>query len=83
MASSSMAAKRIEEEERSKPVWGMITKSAVMISRTCSTLNTMALSLTKILPVSEVNKLGSSSLMSRIGTPSLNFCTEDDSTFRN
>lgn len=74
MASSSMEAKRMEWDDRSKPVWGMMTKSAVMMRRTCSTLNTMALSLTRILPVSDVSRFGSRSRMSRMGTPSRNFC---------
>ena len=74
MASSSMTANRVDRDDCSKPVCGMMTQSAVIISRTCSTLNTMALSLTRIFPVSDVSRFGSSSLMSRIGTPSRNFC---------
>ena len=58
----------------SKPSLGMMTASAVMIRRTCSMEKTMALSRTRIFPVSLVSRLGSSSRMSRMGTPSLNFC---------
>lgn len=79
MASSSMPAKRIDSEDCSKPVCGMITQSAVMMQRTCSMLNTMALSLTRIFPVSDVSRFGSKSLMSRMGTPSRNFCSATES----
>lgn len=74
MASSSITAKRVDSDDCSNPVCGMMTKSAVMMSRTCSMLKTMALSLTRIFPVSDVSRLGSSSLMSRMGTPRRNFC---------
>ena len=58
----------------SKPSLGTIARSAVMIRRTCSIESTMALSLTRIFPVSLVSRLGSSRRISLIGIPSLNLC---------
>jgi hypothetical protein len=76
MTSSKRLLKRMLRGWWSNPSRGMMTESAVMSNRTCSMENTMTLSRTRILPDSLVNRLGSSSRMSRIGTPSLNFCEQ-------
>ena len=75
MLSSSNALKRACSRFCSKPSLGMMTVVAEMMSRICSIAKTMALSLTRILPVSDVSKFGSSKRMSLNGMPSLSFCT--------
>ena len=76
MLSSSKALKREFSRFCSKPSLGMMTVLAEIISLICSMAKTMALSLTRILPDSEVSRLGSSNRISRIGMPSLNFCNK-------
>ena len=78
MTSDMRSFKRMWSGLWSNPSLGMMTKSAVMISRTCSMDITMALSRTSSLPVSLVSRFGSRSRMSRMGMPSLNFCSTQD-----